>query len=51
MYVDINNMPNATYFLEEYELGEPTYDFGFSGFCMYPIYKLNMDRIKEVCVG
>ena len=51
MYVDVNNMPNAELFLEENGLGEPTGDFGFSGFCMYPVYKLNMERINELVNG
>ena len=38
-YVDTNNMPNAEQFIMENNLGEPTGDLGFSGFCCYPLYK------------
>jgi hypothetical protein len=38
-YVDRNNVPNAEEFIHKYKLGEPTGDFGFSGFCCYPLYK------------
>jgi len=38
-YVDTNNMPNAEAFIAEYNLGEPTGEYGFSGFCCYPLYR------------
>ena len=38
-YIDINNVPNGDLFVEENHLGEPTGDYGFSGFCCYPLYK------------
>ena len=38
-YVDINNMPNAAQFIEENHLGRFLDDFGFSGYCMYPLYE------------
>ena len=38
-YVDINNIPNAEEFIEENNLGEFTGEYGFSGFCCYPLYK------------
>lgn len=39
-FVDVNNCPWATHFLEENGIAEDAYDFGFSGFCCYPKYKL-----------
>lgn len=38
-YVDTNNLPNAEAFIAENHLGEPTGDYGFSGFCCYPLYR------------
>lgn len=38
-YVDTNNMPNAEAFIAKYNLGEPTGEYGFSGFCCYPLYE------------
>lgn len=38
-YVDTNNMPNAEAFIAENHLGEPTDEYGISGFCFYPLYK------------
>ena len=47
-YVDINNCPWATKFIKDNELGEFTGKYGKSGFCVYPLYKFNLDKIKEV---
>lgn len=47
-YVDINNCPWAKKFIEDNELGEFTGKYGKSGFCVYPLYKFNLDKIKEV---
>lgn len=47
-YVDINDCPWATKFIEDNELGEFTGKYGRSGFCVYPLYKFNLDKIKEV---
>lgn len=47
-YVDINDCPWAPKFIEDNELGEFTGKYGQSGFCTYPLYKFNLDKIKEV---
>lgn len=47
-YVDINGFPWAQKFIEDNELGEFTGKYGRSGFCVYPLYKFNLDKIKEV---
>ena len=47
-YVDVNNCPWATKFIEDNELGEFTGKYGRSGFCVYPLFKFNLDKIKEV---
>lgn len=44
-YVDINNCPWAEDFIEENGLGEFTGKVYSSGFCFYPLYKFNMDKI------
>lgn len=47
-YVDTNNCPWAERFIEEHKLGEETGKFGWSGHCIYPMYKFNVEKIKEV---
>ena len=47
-YVDINNCPWAKKFIEDNELGDFTGKYRKSGFCVYPLYKFNLDKIKEV---
>lgn len=47
-YVDINDCPWAPKFIKENELGEFAGKYGESGFCVYPLYKFNLDKIKEV---
>ena len=45
--VDTNNCPWAEKFIEDNELGEKT-PFTFrSGFCVYPIYIFDMEKVKE----
>lgn len=38
-YVDVNNMPNITEFLEENGLAKPTGLEYHSGYCVYPMYE------------
>ena len=49
-YVDTNNCPWAEDFIKEYRLGDDTWIREQSGFCTYPLYKFDMDRIKEFCL-
>ena len=42
-YVDTNNCPWAEEFIEENGLGEFCGSFGFSGYCMYPLYEFDME--------
>ena len=44
-YVDTNNCPWAEEFIAENGLGEPTGKTCCSGFCVYPLYKFNMEKI------
>ena len=46
-FVDVNNAPFITRFLEENGLAEPTGVMGFSGWCAYPEYRFNMDAVRE----
>lgn len=48
-YIDVNNLSTAEEFIRENGLGEPTGKVKLSGFCSYPLYKFNEDRLKEVC--
>lgn len=45
-FVDVNNCPWACDFLESNELAKPLYRYGFSGFCTYPLYEFNLDKLK-----
>lgn len=49
-YVDTNNLPFAEEFIEENHLGEPTGLMRWSGYCRYPLYTFDMERIKAVCM-
>lgn len=46
-YVDTNNCPWAEEFIAKYGLGKFTGEYGYSGFCAYPLYKFDMDKIEE----
>lgn len=48
--VDTNNCSWAETFIEENKLGEKTpYTFR-SGFCVYPIYRFDLNKVKEYMV-
>lgn len=48
-YLDINNLSNAGKFVTEHGLGEFTGITGRSGFCEYPLYLFDADRLREHC--
>lgn len=48
-YVDLNNMPELVKFIEENDLGEFTGLTQRSGFCEYPLYMFNVDKLRELC--
>ncbi len=50
-YVDLNNMPELEKFIEENDLGEFTGLTQRSGFCEYPLYMFNVDKLRELCPG
>ena len=45
-FLDTNNCPWATHFVQEYCLAEPTGITEKSGFCEYPLYRFNIDELK-----
>ncbi len=46
-YIDTNNCPWAEKFLLDNAIGQPV-GIGFSGFCIYPCYKIDANKISEV---
>ncbi len=48
-YVDTNNMPELEKFLVDNDIGEFTGFMERSGFCMYPLYMFNVDKLRELC--
>lgn len=44
-YVDVNNCPWGEDFIKEYGLGEFTGKRCCSGFCTYPLYKFDVEKI------
>ena len=47
-YVDTNNCPWAEDFIEEYGLGVKKDYYGHSGFCDYPLYFFDVEKINEI---
>ena len=47
-YVDINNCPELEGFIEKHGLGEFTGLMGSSGFCSYPLYLFDPEKLREV---
>ena len=45
--VDTNNVKGIEEWIDENELGEPTGRYGESGWCVYPEYRFDMDKIRE----
>lgn len=45
--VDTNNYPEAIEFITENELGTDTGKRIKSGFCEYPVYKFNLDKMPS----
>lgn len=48
-YVNANDFPDATKFINDNKLGRFTGKVGYSGFCKFPLYRFDMERIKELC--
>ena len=47
-FVDTNNCSWAEQFIEDNNLGEPVGISAPSGYCMYPLYKFNINDIETV---
>lgn len=48
-YVDLNNMPELEKFIADNKLGEFTGLVQRSGFCEYPLYLFNAEKLRELC--
>ena len=48
-YVDTNNLPDAETFIADNELGTFTGFVKRSGYCEYPLYMFNPDKLRELC--
>lgn len=46
-FVDTNNVPEAEAFIREYKLGKFTGIKKPSGFCTYPLYEFDLDRLTK----
>lgn len=46
--IDTNNCEFAPDFIKENDLGEPTGQVLRSGFCTYPVYKMNMEKLEAL---
>lgn len=45
-FLDVNNFPDVERFVEMYGLAKPTGRLRASGFCVYPLYKFNLDILE-----
>ena len=45
-FVDTNNCPWAEKFIADNKLGKPTGITGTSGYCTYPQYRFDMEKLK-----
>ena len=51
-FIDINNAGyDIVDSLVDAGLGEPTGNVGFSGFCCYPEFKLDMNKLNEININ
>lgn len=47
-YIDMNNLPEIKDFIEKYELGKPTQIKKHAGYCDYPLYKMDLTKLREI---
>lgn len=45
-YVDTNNCPWGERFIQENGIGKFLNCYGYSGFCRYPLYEFDMEKIN-----
>lgn len=48
-YLNVNDMPDIEQFITDNELGEFTGFTQRSGYCEYPLYMFNVDKLRELC--
>ena len=48
-YLNVNDMPDIEKFITDNDLGEFTGFTQRSGFCEYPLYLFNVDKLRELC--
>lgn len=48
-YIDTNNMPEMEKFIADNDLGDFTGLTLQSGFCEYPLYVFNVDKLRVLC--
>ena len=46
-FVDTNNNPWATEFIEDNKLGKFTGRYGHSGYCTYPLYQFDLQKLNK----
>lgn len=46
-FVDINNFPEAEEFIAKYGIGESLHMYKTSGYVRYPLYKFDLEKLKE----
>ena len=46
-YLDTNNCRWGEEFVAKYELGKPTGEYQSSGFCTYPLYEWNLEKLSQ----
>lgn len=46
-YVDTNNCTWAIEYIKRSGIGKPLSDFSVSGFCIYPLFEFNLERMKK----
>ena len=47
-FVDTNNCPWAEEFIKQNKLGEPLDYYGQSGYCLYPLYTFDIEKLPEL---
>lgn len=46
-FIDVNNAGTLPSFLVENGLAKPTGRFGYSGYCAYPEFRFDLDKLNE----
>lgn len=46
-YVDVNNFPQAIELIKRLKIGKLVKQFGYSGFCAYPLFAFDEDKVHD----